>query len=91
MEYENLHGWRITCTYIRAHLTYLEEDPYTGVAGGRGGYLGTLILRRYPQGNSNIQLFLKISQPSNSGRETGYQFVLNHESNTGLHSLPTLY
>ena len=43
MEYENLHGWRITCTYIRAHLTYLE-DPYTGVAGGRGEYLGTLIL-----------------------------------------------
>lgn len=30
VEYENLHGWRITYTYIGAHLTYLE-DPYTGV------------------------------------------------------------
>lgn len=35
VEYENLHGWGITCTYIGTHLTYLE-DLYTGVEVGWG-------------------------------------------------------
>lgn len=61
VEYENLHGWRITYTYIGAHLTYLE-DPLQGWRW-RAGYLGTLVLQRHPQGNSNIQLSRFLSFP----------------------------